>query len=202
MRYVSPSPRSARMSRNVYLTGSHFSLTDQESLISSIPRLPSGPSLSSNPITRLLHTLLESLTDLSTARQRLVDQAKHLSSTDDIRSRIISEANSIQRSSGASAVQTSWFEGLFEKELAKYEGLKREMEEKGEEAERVLEELGVQNEAFVQGRRTSPTIKAREKALMDMEVAYRMYSEIVTNLQDGIKVSLLSSSFLVQWVSD
>lgn len=108
-----------------------------------MPRLPSGPSLSSTPLTRLLHTLLETLSDLSAARARISASSKALIARDDVRSLVISEANAIQRDAGAGEVRAEWFEGLFERELRKYDAGREEMEKNGEEVERVLEEIRV-----------------------------------------------------------
>ncbi|KAL7416997.1 BRO1-like domain-containing protein [Mrakia frigida] len=160
---------------------------NEDALSNSVPRLPTGPSLSSTPLTRLLHTLLESLSDLSNARTQIASTAKGLASRDDVRSLVISEANSIQRDAGAGEVRAEWFEGLFERELRKYESAREEMEGNGREVEVVLEEIRVQNEAFLASRRTSPTIKARENALQDLDLAYHRYREVVLNLTEGVK---------------
>ena len=48
----------------------------------------------------------------------------------------------------------------------------------------------VQNEAFLASRRTSPTIKARENALQDLDLAYHRYREVLQNLTEGVKVRL------------
>lgn len=48
----------------------------------------------------------------------------------------------------------------------------------------------VQNEAFLASRRTSATIKARENALQDLDLAFNRYREVVQNLEEGMKVSL------------
>lgn len=122
--------------------------SSQDALSNSVPRLPTGPALSSTPLTRLLHTLLESLTDLANARTQIASSAKGLSSRDDVRSLVISEANSIQRDAGAGEVRAEWFEGLFERELRKYESAKEEMEGNGREVEGVLEEIRVSYDLF------------------------------------------------------
>jgi len=123
--------------------------SSQDALSNSVPRLPTGPALSSTPLTRLLHTLLESLTDLANARTQIASSAKGLSSMDDVRSLVISEANSIQRDAGAGEVRAEWFEGLFERELRKYQSVKEEMEGNGREVEGVLEEIRVSYDLFL-----------------------------------------------------
>lgn len=60
-----------------------------------------------------------------------------------MRSLVISEANAIQRDAGAGEVRAEWFEGLFEREVKKYEAGKKEMEQNADEVERVLEEIRV-----------------------------------------------------------
>jgi len=68
---------------------------------------------------------------------------------DDVRSLVISEANSIQRDAGAGEVRAEWFEGLFERELRKYQSVKEEMEGNGREVEGVLEEIRVSYDLFL-----------------------------------------------------
>ncbi|CDZ96580.1 Predicted signal transduction protein [Phaffia rhodozyma] len=160
---------------------------DEEYLTASIPRLPSGPSLTSTPAARSLHTLLETLSDLTATRTRIADSARSMAARDDVRSKVISEANSIQAGSKAGEVKAEWFEKLFEKELRKYEGLEREMVENSDQANRTLEELRTQNEEFIHSRKTSPIIKAREKALQSFDIAHQKYREVVQNLEEGIK---------------
>lgn len=111
--------------------------------MAQIPRLPPTSSLTANPLTRLLHTLLERLQDLSATRSQLTSSARSLAERDDIRPIVINEANAIQRDSGAGEVRAEWFENTFEKELRKYEAGRKGMEENRKEVERVLDDLRV-----------------------------------------------------------
>lgn len=121
----------------------------QDYLDGSIPRLPSGPSLTATPSARALHASLEKLSDLSSARARIHESAKGTASRDDVRSLVLNEANSIQRSAGTGEVKVEWFETLFERELKKYAGFKKDLEANVQETESVLEEIRVRLRVFL-----------------------------------------------------
>lgn len=128
---------------------------------------------------------------------------------------MLGEANSIQRSAGSPGeVRVEWFETLFEKELRKYAGFKTDLQANVRETEAALENIRVgrnsglptratgqpiadcltlpksqiQNEDFLNSRRTSPVIKSREKALQSYDVAFQKYREVIRNLEEGTKV--------------
>lgn len=43
------------------------------------------------------------------------------------------------------------------------------------------------NDAFIHARKTDPSLAAREAALQDLDLAFHMFREILTNLQEGLK---------------
>lgn len=136
---------------SIELTLYYLGKKKKEYLSSSIPRLPSGPSLTHTPAVQTLHGLLEALSDLAERRAELGTAARSVHAKDDIRPRLIQEAEAIRRTNGENnglakgleEVKVEWFEGLMERELGKYGPLGERVEGNEAEVEGLLGQLKV-----------------------------------------------------------
>lgn len=98
------------------------------------------------------------------------------------------------------------FEPVLVEELVKYERYKEEVASLEESVAALLSEIEVRdsnrrielciyrylqekNEQFLGSRKVDPTVKAREKALQRLDLAYNRYKELLGNLEEGLKVS-------------
>ncbi|ORY88475.1 BRO1-like domain-domain-containing protein [Leucosporidium creatinivorum] len=170
---------------------------DERTLESSIPRLAdlsphslSTPSPQSTSL-RTLRRLLDDLHSLRTSRQRTILEANSALTNDDIRPLIVKKAEEglarVAQKGGELKLEMSSFEEVLQRELNKFEGFEREIKEIGNRQEDLLDQVKTANDAFIHARKTDPSLAAREQALQDLDLAFHMFREILTNLQEGLK---------------
>ncbi|WWD19366.1 pH-response regulator protein palA/RIM20 [Kwoniella shandongensis] len=135
---------------------------------------------------RPLRASLEELDDRIAHRARLVNEARNIAASDDIRPQVLQESSRLAHG-GSGDVKTEWFEDMFHKSLEKYDRLKDELDAEGSKQEQLLEQIRGQNEAFLAERKDDPVVKERERRLQDMDLAYWKWREIVDNAEEGIK---------------
>ncbi|EIW68315.1 hypothetical protein TREMEDRAFT_63488 [Tremella mesenterica DSM 1558] len=158
----------------------------EEELRSYIPSTARSSSSSLPTSVRPLRASLEELDDRMSNRARIVAEAKHIASGDDVRAAVLTEATRLAHG-GSGDVKTEWFEDIFERNLGKYDKFKDEMEKEAAFQEALLGRIREQNEAFLAERKQDPMIKDRERALQEIDGAYWKWREIVDNAQEGIK---------------
>lgn len=108
---------------------------------------------------------------------------------------------------GEEGVGLEQFEDVLERELKKFAGLGRRMRDLAARGEDLLDNVKVcpliawtciflprsrsssqtANATFVQLRATSPALAQREQALQELDSAFHMFREILTNLQEGLR---------------
>ncbi|WVQ79570.1 pH-response regulator protein palA/RIM20 [Cryptococcus sp. DSM 104549] len=138
------------------------------------------------PSVRPLRSSLEQLDDRIAHRARLFAEARNMAATDDIRPQVLQEATRLAHG-GTGDVKPEWFEDIFHKSLEKYEGVQKEMGEEETKQDELLQQIQAQNAAFLAERKDDPIVKARERRLQDMDLAYWKWREIVDNAEEGIK---------------
>jgi programmed cell death 6-interacting protein len=57
--------------------------------------------------------------------------------------------------------------------------------------------LQEKNKQFLASRKDDPNVKARERTLQKLDIAYHKYKEIVGNLEEGMKVRLAHKKWLL-----
>ncbi|WVR09313.1 pH-response regulator protein palA/RIM20 [Kwoniella sp. DSM 27419] len=135
---------------------------------------------------RPLRASLEELDDRIAYRARLVNEARNIAASDDIRPQVLQEATRLAHG-GTGDVKTEWFEDIFHQGLEKYDRVKREMDRESGDQEQLLEQIRSQNDSFLSERKDDPVVKERERRLQDMDLAYWKWREIVDNAEEGIK---------------
>lgn len=91
---------------------------------------------------RPLRGSLEELDDRIAHRARLVNEARQIARSDDVRPQVLQEATRLAHG-GSGDVKTEWFEDLFGKSMEKYDRLKDEMIAEVGLQERLLEQIRV-----------------------------------------------------------
>lgn len=150
---------------------------------------------------RALTLLLESLDDIKRARRKLVDRAIQLADADDVGPRIMKVASGFERWMD---VRPEMFADVSDEELAKYDKFIQGVEDTREKQEGTLGDIKVRNghkfsnirshagiqtrnQAFLQSRKEDSSVREREHALQELDLAYHMYKEITRNLEEGLK---------------
>jgi len=85
-------------------------------------------------------------------------------------------------------VRPEIFEQAIEEELNKYERYREDLEESEHRQEEALHGIQERNVLFLESRRDDPSVKAREYALQELDLAYHHYRDIQKHLAEGIKV--------------
>ncbi|SOV02700.1 related to RIM20 - protein involved in proteolytic activation of Rim101p [Ustilago sp. UG-2017a] len=142
---------------------------------------------------RALREGLEHLDDLLDSRSACVTEAKAMAASDDIRPLVMREAASLSSSTsspggvGGGEVSAADFEGLFDRELAKYSRFKADLDSSAAAQQDLLDRIQECNTAFVEARKSDATIQRREKALQNLDAAYVKYRELSSNLVEGLE---------------
>ncbi|KAK4690084.1 hypothetical protein P7C73_g49, partial [Tremellales sp. Uapishka_1] len=157
----------------------------EDTMLDHVPSTSSSGSALPASV-RPLRATLEDLDDRIAFRARLLNEAKRISETDDIRPVVLKEASKLAHG-GSGDVKTEWFEEIFEQELGKFDRVQNDMEDEISKQEKLLEDIRVANENFLSERKEDPKIKEREKRLQEMDLAYWKWREINDNAEEGIK---------------
>ncbi|KAJ3887741.1 BRO1-like domain-containing protein [Lentinula edodes] len=186
----------------------------------------SSSSFSTDKHARTLRSLLESLSELYTDRDNLIRRASALAEADDIQPRIVKAAAGFERlgletteSTGTPysemaqkhTTHPAMFEDISNGELAKYDKFMQWMRDLEGKQEEILgsikasfsvpnvESSGTENELFLQSRKSSESVKAREQALQSLDLSYYKYKEIMQNLEEGVNFYNDLSAILLQF---
>jgi programmed cell death 6-interacting protein len=139
-----------------------------------------------------LRTILNETSRLENRRKRKIEALKSKASNDDINAALLAEAARIEREYPMQPISAAQFEPLFESRLEEYESDRKSSLAEQEEQDELLSRLRDANTAFLAARQreassSSGTVKARERALQELDNAYLKYKEIVNNLDTGRK---------------
>lgn len=124
----------------------------QKTMEASVPalavlelRYSSAPPTAQSTTVRKLRRLLEELDDLKTLRTTIVESAKRIAQSDDIKPQIIREAARLNegKDGGGSTVEVAMFEELFGTELGKYKKSREGMKENSARQEDLLDQIRV-----------------------------------------------------------
>lgn len=135
---------------------------------------------------------MEALEDVQHARAELIHRVEHVAEIDDVAPRFMREASSVAR---WVEVRPQIFEQAIEEELNKYERYRKQLEQNQQRQEDALSIIRDQHTLFFESRKQDPSVKAREYALQDLDLAYHHYRDIYQHLTEGIKVCLLVFQF-------
>ncbi|KAJ3916204.1 ALIX V-shaped domain binding to HIV-domain-containing protein [Lentinula edodes] len=174
----------------------------------------SSSSFSTDKHARTLRSLLESLSELYTDRDNLIRRASALAEADDIQPRIVKAAAGFERLGLETAESTgtpyselaqkhtthpAMFEDISNSELAKYDKFMQWMRDLEGKQEEILRSIKIENELFLQSRKSSESVKAREQALQSLDLSYYKYKEIMQNLEEGVNFYNDLSAILLQF---
>ncbi|KAK4047118.1 pH-response regulator protein palA/rim20 [Microbotryomycetes sp. JL221] len=161
------------------------------------PTLPQSAHSAQGSSLRRLRELLDELEDLRMRRSRFAEEACRMRDCDDIRPRLVREADRLQSerhlatkdttSYSDSSIELHGFEPVFEQELKKFDSICATIQENGSRQEDLLHLVKSSNDAFMQARRMDPALTARERSLQGLEEAVGMFHEVLQNLQEGLK---------------
>ncbi|RMZ81281.1 hypothetical protein DV737_g2539, partial [Chaetothyriales sp. CBS 132003] len=169
------------------MTGSN---RDLESYVPSSRNVHLTPTIES--ASRALRTQLNEISRLETRRKRKIEALRAKAKNDDISPALLTEAARLEREFPMQPISAAQFEPLFDSRLAEYDGEQADLETEQEGQDQLLAKLREANKAFEQARReelssSSGPVRAREKALQNLEMAYVKYREIISNLDTGRK---------------
>ncbi|KAG8213026.1 putative pH-response regulator protein [Butyriboletus roseoflavus] len=133
---------------------------------------------------RALRGLLESLDEICHNRGKLVSRAQRRGEVDDVRPRIITAAEKFNRDA---EITPAMFTEVSDEELAKYDKFIQGLVEGQKKQEGLLEAIKSTNGNFLSSRKEDTSVKEREQALQNLDVAYAKYREITRNLEEGHK---------------
>lgn len=169
-------------------------IPDLEAFVpSSNPSLAAGQTSDAQvQCVRALRVELENLDDLLDSRTACLTEVKALAAADDIRPLVMREAATISTRAGTSSSSQSTitaadFEDVFGQQMDKYTRFKQEIDQSAAQQAQLLERIEERNSAFVQARKSDPTIHRREKALQNLDIAYVKYRELSSNLVEGLE---------------
>lgn len=163
--------------------------SDPSEIEAAIPSF-AAPSLNSKQSFTLknLRQALQELDDIRALRDRIIQDAKLAGAVNDIRSRVVRHASQLASSSSrSSSTGAEDYEELMEEEMAKFSKFKMAMNVNESRQDDALDQIKTANTAFIQSRRSDPLLRAREKALQALDVAYQKHHELATNLAEGLK---------------
>ncbi|RMZ81035.1 hypothetical protein DV738_g2460, partial [Chaetothyriales sp. CBS 135597] len=169
------------------LTGSN---RDLESYVPSSRNVHLTPSIES--AARELRSQLNEVSRLETRRKRKIEALRSKAKNDDISPALLTEAARLEREFPMQPITAAQFEPLFDSRLAEYDGEQADLEAEQDNQDQLLARLHEANKAFERARRdesssSSGQVRAREKALQNLEMAYVKYKEILSNLDTGRK---------------
>ncbi|KAN0092781.1 BRO1-like domain containing protein [Tylopilus felleus] len=133
---------------------------------------------------RALRGLLESLDDIRRSRGELVSRAQRRAEVDDIRPRIVT---AVERFDRDAEITPAMFSDVSDEELAKYDRFIQGLGEGQKKQQGLLEAIKSTNEKFLSSRKEDTSVKEREQALQNLDLAYAKYREITRNLEEGLK---------------
>ncbi|KIJ50961.1 hypothetical protein M422DRAFT_158756 [Sphaerobolus stellatus SS14] len=157
---------------------------DIERSVPSSTLVSGGGSRTTQAHARALRSYLEALEDSQQARTELVNRIQRVTDADDVAPRFMREASSLAR---WVEVRPDMFEQAIEEELNKFERYRIDLEENEHRQEEVLNGIRERNTLFLDSRRDDPSVKQREKALQELDLAYIHYRDIQKHLAEGIK---------------
>ncbi|KAK4045959.1 pH-response regulator protein palA/rim20 [Microbotryomycetes sp. JL201] len=170
--------------------------SDGSTLESAIPRLEDparqSPDSSQQAATlRQVRRLLDELSDIRLQRQVIADEAKRTAAAENIRPRLVAEAERLSakihaEDGSGTKLELHMFEDMFMRELRKYEGFVERMQENANRQDDLLHQIKSANDGFLQARKRDPALAKREKALQDLDSAFTMFCEVLQNLQEGL----------------
>ncbi|RMD44879.1 hypothetical protein DV735_g374, partial [Chaetothyriales sp. CBS 134920] len=163
---------------------------DLESYVPSSRNVHLTPSIES--AARELRTHLNEVSRLETRRKRKIEALRSKAKNDDISPALLAETARLEREFPMQPITAAQFEPLFDSRLAEYDSEQADIEAEQENQDQVLASLREANKAFERARRdesssSSGQVRAREKALQNLEMAYVKYKEIISNLDTGRK---------------
>ena len=163
---------------------------DIESYVPSSRNVHLTPAIESASST--LRGSLNDISRLETKRKRKIETLRTKASNDDINPALLAEAARLEREYPMQPITAAQFESLFDTRLDAYEPDQESLVTEQEEQTSLLSRLRTSNTAFERARAAEQTssssqVKAREKALQDLETAYVKYKEIINNLETGRK---------------
>ncbi len=156
----------------------------REELQATIPTAnASSTPLTSDANARLLKSQLDQLQKILRARSDMIDQFKELSKKDDIGPKLLAAA-----ANGKNVgLDTADSEALFKEELKKYDTLKQNIAGSMDAQRGLMDQIRDTNRKFLAGRTMNPLVRERERALANLDGAYKNYKEISANLTEGMK---------------
>ncbi|KAJ6513259.1 BRO1-like domain-containing protein [Mycena sanguinolenta] len=157
---------------------------DLEALVPSSTRSQGAESAETLKHSRALRVALEALDSLHRELQDFVRRAQSLADADDIYPRILSAASGLEK---LAEVKPEMFEDVSDQELAKYDKFLEEINKGETKQAELLATIERRNEQFLQSRREDPSLRARENALVSLDLTYQKYREIIKNLNEGIQ---------------
>jgi len=120
-------------------------------------------------------------------RKEHFDTLRRIAETDDISQPLLQQAAQLTLNSPTVKIEPAQFEDLFELHLGKYEEYKRIVGEDEERQEALLRTISDVNAEFLASRKGNAGLLKREKVLQNLEQAYQRFSEVKSNLREGIK---------------
>ncbi|KPI44089.1 pH-response regulator protein palA/RIM20 [Cyphellophora attinorum] len=167
------------------MTGSN---RDIEAHIPSSRNVTLTPEIENAAAT--LRAAINELTRLEHRRKRKIEALRSKAANDDISSALLKEASRLEREYPMQPISHVQFESLFERRLGEYAKERESLTSEQEEQDGLIAELEDANSKFLAARQaestsTSGPVKARERALQELETAYLKYKEIINNLDTG-----------------
>ncbi|MBE7180712.1 MAG: hypothetical protein INR71_05815, partial [Terriglobus roseus] len=161
---------------------------DIEAYVPSSRNVTLSPEIESAAAS--LRTILNETSRLESRRKRKIESLKSKATTDDINAALLAEASRLEREYPMQPISAAQFEPLFESRLEDYEPDRASLQAEQAEQDALLARLGSANTSFLAARTreassSSGALKARERALQDLDTAYAKYKEIVNNLETG-----------------
>ena len=137
-----------------------------------------------------LRTSLNDISRLETRRKRKIEALRTKAKNDDINPALLTEAARLEREYPMQPISAAQFENLFDSRLSEYDQDQESLATEQEEQDQLIARLREANKNFERARMaesssSSGPVKAREKALQDLETAYVKYKEIINNLETG-----------------
>lgn len=158
----------------------------EDELENSVPGA-GGSDDANHELVDRLRELVNEMDDQLIKRRQIGDRAKKTSNGDDISPALLRKAAQLTSKSPVVKIDPAQFEELFVDELRKYDVYLMEIDRQDERQGQILREMSQLHHAFTNQNSSSAAAK-RERALQNLSQAYHKFTEIKTNLQEGLKV--------------
>ncbi|RIB01840.1 BRO1-like domain-containing protein [Gigaspora rosea] len=121
-------------------------------------------------------------------RNKTIEEIKKVSNLDDIGPKLLKEAAKITANGTAIKIEPAHFEELFIEELKKYDKFLVFVQREVENQEKLLSHIQGKYQELAEKRKRAMNNSGRAETLEKYKTAYQKFKEILSNLQEGIKV--------------